>query len=42
VLYLGMYAQPSLAVMYAAIALGLLVWIATYAWILRGPRPGAA
>lgn len=31
-LYWGMYAQASVGLMYATIAVGYLVWVATYAW----------
>ena len=39
VLYAGMYAQPSLPVMYASIAAGYLAWAALALWAVRGtPR----
>jgi len=34
-LYAGMYAQPNLAVMYAAIAVGYTAWGALYLWVRR-------
>lgn len=38
-LYWGMYAQASDAVMYAAIAVGYVLWAATYVWTrVRRPR----
>jgi len=37
-LYAGMYAQPNLAVMYAAIAVGYTAWGALYLWVRRA-RP---
>ena len=38
-LYWGMYAQASDAVMYATIAVGYVIWAATYAWTrVRRPR----
>lgn len=40
VLYAGMYAQPSLPVMYARIAVGYLTWAILALWIIR-PRRGA-
>lgn len=39
ILYWGMYAQSSDAVMYATMAAGYLIWVATYAWTRIGPRP---
>ena len=38
VLYAGMYAQPSLTVMYASIAAGYLAWAALALWTTRGSR----
>jgi hypothetical protein len=35
VLYAGMYAQPSLPVMYASIAVGYLTWTALLPWVTR-------
>jgi hypothetical protein len=38
-LYAGMYAQPNLAVMYAAITVGYTAWAALYLWVRRAhPR----
>lgn len=38
-LYIGMYAQPHLTVMYAAIAVGYTAWAALYLWVRRAhPR----
>ena len=34
-LYAGMYAQPNVAVMYAAIAVGYTAWGALYLWVRR-------
>lgn len=39
-LYAGMYAQPDLTVMYAAIAAGYTAWGALYLWVRRA-RPSA-
>ena len=35
VLFWGMYSQAERAVMYGAIAVGMLIWIATFAWSMR-------
>ena len=37
-LYWGMYAQGSDALMYATIAVGYTIWAATYAWTRQRPR----
>ena len=37
-LYWGMYAQGSDALMYATIAVGYAIWAATYAWTRQRPR----
>lgn len=42
VLYAGMYAQPSLPVMYASIAVGYLAWAALALWTALGRRSGLA
>jgi hypothetical protein len=39
-LYWGMYAQPSLTLMYASIAVGYTAWAALYLWVRRQPAPG--
>lgn len=35
--YAGMYSQPDLTVMYAAIAAGYLTWGGLYLWVRRVP-----
>lgn len=37
VLYLGMYAQSSLALMYTAIVIGYASWVGVYVWVRRCP-----
>jgi hypothetical protein len=41
-LYWGMYAQGSDALMYATIAVGYAIWAATYAWTRLRPRVSEA
>jgi hypothetical protein len=41
VLYAGMYAQPSLPVMYAAIAVGYTTWVILCLWVRGAPETGA-
>jgi hypothetical protein len=36
----GMYAQPSLTLMYASIAVGYTAWAALYLWVRGKPAPG--
>ncbi len=35
VLFWGMYTQAERVVMYAAIAVGMLIWVAAFAWRIR-------
>ncbi len=39
-LYWGMYAQPSLTLMYASITVGYTAWAALYLWVRHKPAPG--
>lgn len=42
IMYAGMYAQPSLAVMYASLALGYATWIGLFLWLRARHRPPGA